>query len=163
MLKRIFWLALLAFGGWLLWNLWRQRQGADHAAIPQFAPIAPAAPPTPSTAPAAASAPPADAAPMPVPPAEPAVPAAHPDMNDAGAPTSTQVVTGAGTAAAPISTDSSSTVIGYCTRCREKRPIRDAHEEITENGRRAARGTCPVCGGNMYTFLKKEARSETRP
>jgi len=147
MLKRIFWLALLAFGGWLLWNLWRQRQGADHAPIPQFAPIAPTAPPTPSTAPAVASAPPAEAAPMPAPPSAPATTPDQPTSTPAGADAS---------AAAPMSTDASSTVIGYCTRCREKRPIRDAHEEITESGRRAARGTCPVCGGNMYTFLKKE-------
>jgi hypothetical protein len=147
MLKRIFWLALLAFGGWLLWNLWRQRQGDYHGPIPQFAPIAPAAPPTPSTAPAAASAPPAEAAPMPAPPSAPATTPAQPTSTPAGADAST---------AASLSTDASSTIIGYCPRCREKRPIRDAHEELTESGRRAARGTCPVCGGNMYTFLKKE-------
>ena len=84
---------------------------------------------------------------MPAPPSAPATTPAQPTSTPAGADAS---------AAAPMSTDASSTVIGYCTRCREKRPIRDAHEEITESGRRAARGTCPVCGGNMYTFLKKE-------
>jgi hypothetical protein len=44
-------------------------------------------------------------------------------------------------------------VVGYCVRCKTKRPIKDAHEETTESGRRAARGTCPVCGANMFTFL----------
>jgi len=47
-------------------------------------------------------------------------------------------------------------VIGYCVRCKTKRPIQGAHEETTETGRRAARGTCPVCGANMFTFLKDE-------
>jgi hypothetical protein len=44
-------------------------------------------------------------------------------------------------------------IVGYCVRCKTKRPIKDAHEEKTESGRRAARGTCPVCGANMFTFL----------
>jgi uncharacterized protein DUF5679 len=44
-------------------------------------------------------------------------------------------------------------VVGYCVRCKTKRPIKDAHEERTESGRRAARGVCPVCGANMFTFL----------
>jgi hypothetical protein len=48
-------------------------------------------------------------------------------------------------------------VTGYCVRCKTKRPIQHAHEETTESGRRAARGTCPVCGSNMFTFLKDNA------
>lgn len=47
-------------------------------------------------------------------------------------------------------------IVGYCMRCRTKRTIQDAHEHITESGRRAARGTCPVCGTNMFTFLKDD-------
>jgi hypothetical protein len=47
-------------------------------------------------------------------------------------------------------------VTGYCVRCKTKRTISDAHEETTESGRRAARGTCPICGANMFTFLKDE-------
>jgi hypothetical protein len=42
---------------------------------------------------------------------------------------------------------------GYCMRCKERRPFADVHEETTENGRRAARGVCPVCGANMFKFL----------
>jgi uncharacterized protein DUF5679 len=160
MLKRIFWLALIALGGWLLWSLWRQRQEAYHATIPQFAPIAPAAPPaSTSTAPAKAAPPPA---PQPAPAAtaaQPPQPAAA-DSNGAGPGTNTPDEADVGATAAPVDADMLGTVIGYCTRCREKRPIRDAHEEISENGRRAARGTCPVCGGKMYTFLKREPAGE---
>jgi hypothetical protein len=47
-------------------------------------------------------------------------------------------------------------VLGYCVRCKTKRSIQNAHEETTESGRRAARGTCPVCGANMFTFLKED-------
>jgi hypothetical protein len=47
-------------------------------------------------------------------------------------------------------------VTGYCVRCKTKRVIQHAHEETTESGRRAARGTCPVCGANMFTFLKDD-------
>ena len=42
---------------------------------------------------------------------------------------------------------------GYCMRCKTKRPIQNAHRETTESGRPAARGTCPICGANMFTFL----------
>lgn len=42
---------------------------------------------------------------------------------------------------------------GYCVSCRAKRTIVDGHEETTENGRRAVRGTCPVCGHTIFRFL----------
>lgn len=48
-------------------------------------------------------------------------------------------------------------VIGYCVKCRTKRTMDDPHEETTESGRRAARGTCPVCSTTMFTFLSDEA------
>ncbi|MCA0353785.1 MAG: DUF5679 domain-containing protein [Chloroflexi bacterium] len=41
----------------------------------------------------------------------------------------------------------------YCVSCRAKQPMIDAHEELTENGRRALRGTCEVCGAGMFRFL----------
>lgn len=44
---------------------------------------------------------------------------------------------------------------GYCVKCREKR---DFSGEITEtNGRRMAKGTCPVCGTRMTRILGKSA------
>jgi hypothetical protein len=51
-------------------------------------------------------------------------------------------------------------VSGYCVRCKTKRAIQNAHEETPESGRRAARGTCPVCGANMFTFLKDDEEAE---
>ncbi len=42
---------------------------------------------------------------------------------------------------------------GYCMRCRARRTMAGVRIETTETGRRAARGTCPVCGANMYKFL----------
>ena len=41
----------------------------------------------------------------------------------------------------------------YCVRCREHRTLTNARVEITSRGRRAARGVCPVCGANVFTFL----------
>jgi hypothetical protein len=55
--------------------------------------------------------------------------------------------------APPASDESIADVIGYCMRCKTKRPIQNAHHETTESGRPAARGTCPVCGAKMFTFL----------
>jgi hypothetical protein len=48
-------------------------------------------------------------------------------------------------------------ITGYCVRCKTKRDMIDPQIETTENGRRAARGTCPVCEGTMFTFLKERA------
>lgn len=42
---------------------------------------------------------------------------------------------------------------GYCVKCRDKR---DFDGEVTEtNGRRMAKGTCPVCGTRMNRILGK--------
>ena len=48
-------------------------------------------------------------------------------------------------------------ITAYCFRCKAKRVIDHAHEEITESGRRGARGTCPVCGTSIFTFLSDDA------
>ncbi|WP_434450278.1 DUF5679 domain-containing protein [Lentzea sp. E54] len=42
---------------------------------------------------------------------------------------------------------------GYCVKCREKRDF-DGNVEET-NGRRMAKGTCPVCGTKMTRILGK--------
>lgn len=52
--------------------------------------------------------------------------------------------------------DDDNTMTGYCVSCRTKRTMVDAHEETTENGRRALRGTCEVCGSNMFRFLPNQ-------
>jgi hypothetical protein len=41
----------------------------------------------------------------------------------------------------------------YCVKCREKREIKDEHEVTLDNGRRAAQGTCPVCGTKLTRML----------
>ena len=44
----------------------------------------------------------------------------------------------------------------YCVKCREKRQFEG--EEVTlANGRRAAQGTCPVCGTKVMRILGKAA------
>ena len=49
--------------------------------------------------------------------------------------------------------------IGYCVKCKKKQKMVDP-EEITMKGkgatkRRAATGTCPVCGTKMFRILGK--------
>ncbi len=42
---------------------------------------------------------------------------------------------------------------GYCVKCKDKR---DFDGEVSEtNGRRMAKGTCPVCGTKMTRLLGK--------
>ncbi|NPA06714.1 MAG: hypothetical protein GXO54_04835, partial [Chloroflexi bacterium] len=41
-------------------------------------------------------------------------------------------------------------IIGYCPKCRAKRPIQNPEPVFTSNGRPAVRGTCPVCGGTIF-------------
>jgi DNA topoisomerase-1 len=38
----------------------------------------------------------------------------------------------------------------YCLKCKEKRIMQDPRAEWASNGTPATRGTCPVCGTNMY-------------
>ncbi|GAB2732233.1 hypothetical protein GCM10027174_00930 [Salinifilum aidingensis] len=44
---------------------------------------------------------------------------------------------------------------GYCVKCREKRDFSGEVEET--NGRRMAKGTCPVCGTKMTRILGKSS------
>lgn len=41
----------------------------------------------------------------------------------------------------------------YCVKCKAKREVANAHEETLENGRRALRGECSVCGTRLTRFL----------
>jgi hypothetical protein len=45
---------------------------------------------------------------------------------------------------------------GYCVKCREKRTF-EGNEVQLANGRRAAQGSCPVCGTKMNRILGKAA------
>jgi len=45
---------------------------------------------------------------------------------------------------------------GYCVKCREKREFEGQVVEL-KNGRKAAQGSCPVCGTKMNRILGKNA------
>ena len=152
MLKRVFWLIVAAIGGWIAWQWFRQRQSEFGGTIPQFAPapqyIPPAAPP--SIASQAPAAPPAHATPE---APAPAIAASELDELFEDAPTPPAAGAAVAPTTAPTDSVADSEIVGYCMRCRTKRPMQNPHEEISESGRRAARGTCPVCGTNMFVFL----------
>ncbi|GAB4202051.1 MAG: hypothetical protein OHK0022_24750 [Roseiflexaceae bacterium] len=150
MLKRLFGLLAFALLGWLVWRWWQERTDDLFIAGPQLAPtVHPPehALPDPSTAPISepplAAKTPAVVEPAPQQPdnaqapAEPTEPEATEEESD----------------------DESEAITGYCVRCRAKRQMQHPQVETTENGRRGARGTCPVCGSTMFRFLK-EAKVE---
>jgi Domain of unknown function (DUF5679) len=140
--KRIFWLTCIAAVSWLIWMRIRQQRDEFATTTPQFAPPRTFAPPTPAAPPARqpAQVEPATATPAPASPTADKPPAS---ATSADAVADTSEV--GGIAEIEIS--------GYCMRCKTKRPIQNVHRETTESGRPAARGTCPVCGANMFTFL----------
>jgi RNase P subunit RPR2 len=52
-------------------------------------------------------------------------------------------------------------VDAYCMKCKTTRKMKDAQEVTMENGRRAAKGTCPECGTKMTKFLPSAKASAT--
>lgn len=46
----------------------------------------------------------------------------------------------------------------YCVKCKEKREIKNAHVETMDNGRKAAKGECPVCGTKLTRFLPNDEK-----
>jgi hypothetical protein len=42
----------------------------------------------------------------------------------------------------------------YCVKCKAKREF-EGEETTMKNGRRAAKGTCPVCGTTVMRILGK--------
>ena len=54
-------------------------------------------------------------------------------------------------------------VKAYCMKCKTERMVKDPHVVTTKNGRRAAQGTCPICGTKMFKFLPKEAVAAAAP
>lgn len=43
----------------------------------------------------------------------------------------------------------------YCVKCRKKVKAKNGVEEKTAQGRRIAKGVCPVCGTKVNKFLPK--------
>jgi uncharacterized Zn finger protein (UPF0148 family) len=54
---------------------------------------------------------------------------------------------------------------GYCVKCKSKKEIADAMEEVMKNGRKAIKGKCPTCGVVMFKILgnKNTAPAPTAP
>ena len=48
---------------------------------------------------------------------------------------------------------------GYCVKCREKRQIKGGNVEVSDKGRRMAKGACPVCGTKVTRFLPSEDKA----
>ncbi len=46
---------------------------------------------------------------------------------------------------------------GYCVKCKAKKEITDAFEEIMKNGRKAIKGKCPSCGAVMFKIISSKA------
>ena len=46
---------------------------------------------------------------------------------------------------------------GYCVKCKAKKEIVNAVEEVMKNGRRAIKGKCPTCGTVMFKILGGKA------
>ncbi len=46
-------------------------------------------------------------------------------------------------------------ILGYCVKCKTSRTMTQVEIVTTKNNRRAAKGTCPVCGTKMNKFLPK--------
>lgn len=167
MVKRLLWLLLFVMLGVFVWVWLRLRQD-DRASVDSQLALLDSAPQTPpshgrtTSANLSGAPPPAAATPiLRAPIAEPTPQEVNPSSaapgevptqleNSAAPPEATME-----TPPAPMSEHASDEhgISAYCVRCHEKRTMADPHEETTENGRRAARGTCPECGANMFTFL----------
>jgi Zn finger protein HypA/HybF involved in hydrogenase expression len=52
---------------------------------------------------------------------------------------------------------------GYCVKCKAKKEIVDAVEEVMKNGRRAIKGKCPTCGTVMFKILGGKAATPASP
>ncbi len=42
---------------------------------------------------------------------------------------------------------------GYCVKCKAKKEIADAIEELMKDGRKAIKGKCPNCGTEMFKII----------
>ena len=48
---------------------------------------------------------------------------------------------------------------GYCVKCKARKEIDNAVEEVMKNGRKAIKGRCPTCGTVMFKILGGKAVS----
>ncbi len=54
-------------------------------------------------------------------------------------------------------------VEGYCVKCKAKKEIVNAVEEVMKNGRKAIKGKCPTCGTVMFKILGGKASTGATP
>jgi hypothetical protein len=52
---------------------------------------------------------------------------------------------------------------GYCVKCKAKKEIVDAVEELMKNGRKAIKGKCPTCGTVMSKLLGCNSAPKSAP
>ncbi len=52
---------------------------------------------------------------------------------------------------------------GYCVKCKAKKEITEAVEEVMKNGRKAIKGRCPACGTVMFKILGGKAVTPPAP
>ncbi len=52
---------------------------------------------------------------------------------------------------------------GYCVKCKAKKEIAEAVEEVMKNGRKAIKGKCPTCGVVMFKILGGKAAVVAAP
>lgn len=52
---------------------------------------------------------------------------------------------------------------GYCVKCKSKKEIVEAVEEVMKNGRKAIKGKCPTCGAVMFKILGGKAALPSNP
>jgi hypothetical protein len=46
---------------------------------------------------------------------------------------------------------------GYCVKCKAKKEIAEAVEEVMKNGRKAIKGKCPTCNAVMFKIISGKA------
>ncbi|BCL82851.1 alpha/beta hydrolase [Ktedonobacteria bacterium brp13] len=59
------------------------------------------------------------------------------------------------TAAETIPSPQTEAYCAYCIKCRQKRPMQNAKQIVTKNGRNAMEGHCPVCGTRLFRFIAR--------
>lgn len=52
---------------------------------------------------------------------------------------------------------------GYCVKCKESREMKDPNPVFTKKGQAATKGTCPVCGTNMFRMGRTELHGDQQP
>ena len=51
----------------------------------------------------------------------------------------------------------------YCVKCKVKRQIENSEPTFTSTGNPATKGTCPVCGTNLYRMGRTDAHDGLEP